>query len=783
MQNDRGSPQATPSLNAKHNKCMDDDDIMAKNDPDNEAEQTGVAIEVGGAGEDDCSNEKEDQAVGVRRQGSQVSLDYRMPASTSTKPAAATKPTPTQISGQGRSEGDSHQRKTAGFWISKLDLATILEGDSCGKSARWARELLAAGTLDATQTRRLRAHMGLRDAAMRLWPGSICKRRISEIHEDLDMLIASGTVIPVTTRMHVLRASAGVHWKSLTDDVFETSRCAKAIDQLLLMYQPWGSESQTEFDHKEPRLHLVGLDDQSVGQALQYEIVATYLVPWIESCDKDSKDLIQLFAERMVLKWQMPEDAEVGMHTFAKFIELRQFCRVATLLHNPVFTQATDMRVFDDFEKMVQASGQTSKEPTILSMVGQSWSGSSAHNVLWAKIAKALPAMKAKGAIIVKSWHKLDEMLKPDMATETFQHFVKGLLEDIPAYSSLLAPGFLDEYEAYLVNATTDSVKAILATADSNQKENRHQVLTSAAAALKVLTTTSPTNEEVRRLSRDVGQALSQASMTKTVDEVIAHMTKCTAGEEDLGPSILGTLHRTKQGERTGNLQTRVSDLAEHVGGQLMECDIKGNALSARADFLAKLVQWVDPVKTQSITKLAEAMKCAISMNRFAGFLPPDLAAIEEHVLTSIATQRNAAELQRSLKQMRCLLPKLKDTSYKLVPLLQSAFDTMQKTMTDLAVALQKNAFDKVSTSVDENEKLCNENAHVVALEEGVSKLGAFAVTSEFVDIAKTGLLSLGHADFLKRAVKIDEDSALAFLAVCRRGDCRNIVKLYFLST
>ena len=54
-----------------------------------------------------------------------------------------------------KEDPEAQKRGTPGFWISRLDLRNILEGESCGRAASQAKHLLTTDKLDAGGRRRL----------------------------------------------------------------------------------------------------------------------------------------------------------------------------------------------------------------------------------------------------------------------------------------------------------------------------------------------------------------------------------------------------------------------------------------------------------------------------------------------------------------------------------------------------------------------------------------------------------------------------------------------------
>lgn len=86
-------------------------------------------------------------------------------ASSASKAASASKASP--AAAKPAPPIHAEKRGTAGIWIHRLPLESILEGSSHANPVRHAEQLMSR--LDEVQQRRLRTHLNLRDVAMKLW--------------------------------------------------------------------------------------------------------------------------------------------------------------------------------------------------------------------------------------------------------------------------------------------------------------------------------------------------------------------------------------------------------------------------------------------------------------------------------------------------------------------------------------------------------------------------------------------------------------------------------------
>ena len=265
---------------------------------------------------------------------------------------------------------EANKRGTAGFWIARMCLTAILSGDACGNAHRHSNDMLKGEKLDATSRRRLMQHLALREKCMKLWPGTIDTLAYEDVAAVVDDLGKVLQEFPVVTNMALLKYAAKTHWNSLEEAAITEASAVLHFNALLDAFAPWAiSGDESTFKFTAPQLPAVGLADDSIADAICFELVG-HVAKYVGDCSEQMQVLTKVFCEQLLKKWVLAEDAEIGREATRVYNECRRFCKVLLFLRDPQLREHTEAAVLKDCKAIDDATLDTSGVASPFSIIG-----------------------------------------------------------------------------------------------------------------------------------------------------------------------------------------------------------------------------------------------------------------------------------------------------------------------------------------------------------------------------------------------------------------------------
>lgn len=483
---------------------------------------------------------------------------------------------------------DKERRGTAGFWIARMPLKLVLSGDNCGKAAHQAEQLLKNGKLENAGVRRLRRHMELRGMAMRLQKASLQQLTQDEASELITEVLKAGVEIPVHTKVEFIKFRAEPFWQA----ILSNENTTKSIIRLLDMFCPWQNKKLGHaFDFKEPILADAGMTDHSVSEALIFEFWSSQLASILANTSTLNLERAFEFANALLNRWIIPEDADIGTLTAKVYMESRKACKAFLYLKDPVLRMDTDITVWKDIRFIDELAHETTKPPSVFSIFGQALQESIEMRTTLGQISRKLTSLLQKGPKIIKEFAKFKS--EPHSPSVDMAKRLEETFSELPLMQTFFIPGMLEEFEACAAETLCSSSNKLVADVEEGE-EIPSELLIAYQRAIQAALGTLPSRDDIRRLATKVNFAKDKIGFASMITDMKSLIERYISGEHDMVDNITNLLSKCKSDDIIKDCGDKLKELIEHILTSMKSEDMAASKPNAALNLLDSIVLVVD---------------------------------------------------------------------------------------------------------------------------------------------------------------------------------------------